>query len=182
MVIGEAARTRAQARESRRWLLGGRPLQEVNEQFHLGILRTVHPSTIHRTLERCTSGRCAFFGLNSVGSRFGSLHPLTSYRLYNTLSIPILLYGAELWTPTKTELIMLEQVHRKILCTIQGLPTRCPSSALNTLLGSDNVASRIRQRKLNFVNSVANLDDNTFTKKLLLARPEDPLAKGVIPS
>ena len=182
MVIGEAARTRAQARESRRWLLGGRPLQEVDEQFHLGILRTVHPSTIHRTLERCTSGRSAFFALNSVGSRFGSLHPLTSYRLYNTLSVPILLYGAELWTPTKTELIMLERVHRKILRTIQGLPTRCPSSALNTMLGSDDVESRIRQRKLNFVNSVANLDNSTLAKKLLLARAEDPLAKGLIPN
>ena len=122
MVIGEAARTRAQAREWRRWLLGGRPLQKVDGQLHLGILRTVHPSIIHHTLERCTSGRSAFFALNSVGSRFGSLHPSTSYRLYNTLSIPILLYGAELWTPTKTELIMLEQVHRKILRTRSPYP------------------------------------------------------------
>ena len=159
MVIGEAARRRAQARVSRRWLLGGRTLQEVDEQFHLGILRIVHPSTIHCTLERCTSGRSAFFALNSVGSRFGSLHPLTSCRLYNTQSI-----------------------HRKILRTIQGLPTSCHSSALNTLLGSDDVASRIRQRKLTFVNSVANLDNNTLAKKLLLARAEDPLAKGLIPN
>ena len=52
------------------------------------ILRTVHPSTIHRTMERCTSGRSTFFALNSVGSRFGSLHPTTSLRLYNSLSIP----------------------------------------------------------------------------------------------
>ena len=77
---------------------------------------------------------------------------------------------------------MLERVHRKILRTIQGLPTRCPSSALNTLLGSDDVVSRIRQRKLNFVNSVANLDNNTLAKKLLLARAEDPQAKGLIPN
>ena len=121
MVVGETARMRDQARESRRWLLEGRPVQEVDEQFHLGILRTVHQSSIQRILERCTSGRSAFFALNSVGSRFGRLHPVTSYRLYNTLSIPILLYGAELWTPTKTELNMLERV---FLRTIQGLPTR----------------------------------------------------------
>ena len=60
MVFGETARTRAQAREWRKWLLGGRPVQEVDEQVHLGILRTVHPSTIHCTMERCTSGRSDF--------------------------------------------------------------------------------------------------------------------------
>ena len=106
MVVGESARTRTQARESRRpvatwWLPGTRSGRTI------GILRTVHPSTIHRTMERCTSGRSTFFALNSVGSCFGSLHPVTSYRLYNSLSIPILLYGAELWTLTKTELNML---------------------------------------------------------------------------
>ena len=77
---------------------------------------------------------------------------------------------------------MVERVHRKILRTIQGLPTRCPSSALNTLLGSDDIASRIKQCKLNFLNSVANLDDSALAKKLLLARVGDPQAKGLIPN
>lgn len=78
MVVSGSARTRAQARETKKWLLGGRPVQEVDEQFYL---RTVHPST---TMERCTSGRSGFF---SVGSRFCSLYPMTSYRLYNSLSL-----------------------------------------------------------------------------------------------
>ena len=134
MVLGETARTRPRARESRKWHLGNEVVKEVDEQHHLGILRTVFTSSIHRSAERCTSARSAFFALNSVGSRFGCLHPLTSYRLYNSLCIPILLYGAELWTLSKVELNMFERIHRKILRTVQGLPTRCHSSSLNSCL------------------------------------------------
>ena len=121
-----------------------------------------------------------FFALNSIGSRFGCLHPLTSYQLYQTLCIPILLYGAEIWTLSKVELNMLERVHRKILRTIQGLSTRCHSSSLNSMLGSSNIESVIFQRKLNFINSIINLD-NSLPKKLLIKRIQDPMAKGLIP-
>lgn len=110
------------------------------------------PST---ELQRCTSARSSFFALNSVGSRFGCLHPLTSYRLYQTLCIPILLYGAEIWTLSKVELNMLERVHQKILRTIQDLPTCCHSSSLTSMLGS------------NFINSIVSLDDSSLPKKLL---------------
>ena len=178
MVLGESAKTRLSARLSRKWYIGQEEISETDEQHHLGILRTVFTSTIHRTSERCTAARSSFFALNSIGSRFGCLHPLTSYRLYQTLCIPILLYGAEIWTLSKAELNMLERVHRNILRTIQGLPTRCHSTSLNHMLGSNNIESMIFQRKLNFVNSIISLDNNSLPKKLLIKRTQDPLAKG----
>ena len=125
MVLGKTAKMRLSAHSSRKWYIGREESSETDEQHHLGILRTVFTSTIHRTSERCTAARSSFFALNSIGSMFGCLHPLTSYRLYQTLCIPILLYGAEIWTLSKVELNMLEQIHRNILHTIQGLPTCC---------------------------------------------------------
>ena len=181
MVLGESAKTRLSARTSRKWYIGQEEISEADEQHHLGILRSVLTSTIHRASERCTAARSSFFALNSIGSRFGCLHPLTSYRLYQTLCIPILLYGAEIWTLSDVELNMLEWVHRKILRTIQGLPTRCHSSSLNSMLGSSNVKSLIFQCKLNFINSIINLDNNSLPKKLLIKRIQDPMAKGLIP-
>ena len=83
--------------------------------------------------------------------------------------------------PTERATSGSTKVELKILSTVNSAKS-CPSSALNTLLGSDDVASRIRQRKLNFVNSVANLDNSTLAKKLFLARAKDPLAKGLIPN
>ena len=61
MMVGETSKTRVRARTSRKWLLGDHNIQEVDEQHHLGILRTVYSTSVHRTTERCTSGRSAFF-------------------------------------------------------------------------------------------------------------------------
>ena len=117
MVFGESNPTRTSARLQRKWYLSGSQIQEADHQCHLGILRSVLNSSIHQTNERCSAARSAFFALNAVGSRFGCLHPITTHRLYSTLYLPILLYGAELWILPKSELQIMEQVHRKILRT-----------------------------------------------------------------
>ena len=92
-----------------------------------------------------------FFALNAVGSRFGCLHPSTSFRLYSSFCIPLLLYGCELWSPTNSEITMLERVHRKILRTIQGLPLRCHSRALQFLMDVPSILSLTHQRELVFL-------------------------------
>ena len=180
MVIGETAATRRKERTIRKRNLGSSTLQEVDEQHHLGILRSVLNSTTSRTNERATAGRSSFFVLNSVGSRFGCLHPLTSLRLYRSLCLPILLYGSELWFLTKTELLFLEQAHRKILRTILGLPLRCPSSSLTTLLGLQSVEDNIKQRMLGFIVSTVNLPSDSLPRKILMARANSSNPKGVV--
>jgi hypothetical protein len=87
MVLGESTKTRLNARSVRKRYIGQDESSETDEQHHLGILCTVFSSTIHQTSERCTSVRSSFFALNSIRSRFGCLHPLTSYRLYQILSL-----------------------------------------------------------------------------------------------
>ena len=130
LVIGESPASRARLRPSRQWLIGNDTIPEKHSYHHLGILRSVTSSSLPRTSERCSSCRSAFFSLNIIGPRAGCLHPLTSLRLYKTFCIPILLYGCELWSPTQTELILLERTHRKILRTISGMPIRCKSITL----------------------------------------------------
>ena len=60
MVFGESTCSRRKARADRRWRLGDSVLKEVDEQHHLGILRSVFNSSVARTNERATSGRSTF--------------------------------------------------------------------------------------------------------------------------
>ena len=177
MVFGESRTTHA--RSSRKWYLGNEEVEEADEVHHLGILRMFSLSTISRTTEQSTIGRSAFFALNSVGSRFGCLHPVTSHRLYSTLCLPIMLYGSELWSLTNTDLNILERTHRKILRAIQGLPTRCPTTALQSLIGSCSISSFISQRQLAFINSIINMQASDLPKQILEVRIANPNAKGI---
>ena len=119
--------------------------------------------------------------LNSIGKVWVP-SPIDILLAVSNLVHPKTSFGAKIWTLSKIELNMLKQVHRNnILRTIQGLPMRCHSSSLNYMLGSSNNESMIFQCKLNFINSIISLDNNSLPKKLLINRIRDPLAKGLIP-
>ena len=163
-------------RDSRKWFIGPScQVKEADEVRHLGILHSVHVTTVHRTNDRASPGRSAFFGLNALSARCGCLHPLTGYKLFSSLCLPIMLLSSEVWCITETELLFLERVHRKILCTILGSPVTCPLLALNFMMGSLDDSSLISQRKLSFVYSIVNLSDNNIAKRVVCAR----IAAGV---
>ena len=77
-----------------------------------------HPN---RTLQHINLGRSSFFALNRAETRFRCRHLITALRLYASIALPRMLFGAEIWCPTNIELEMFERAHRKILTTIQGL-------------------------------------------------------------
>ena len=179
MVLGETSCTRKSARSTRNWTIGDEVLKEVDEQHHLFIHRTAFNSTIRCTNERATAGRSTFYALNSLsGIPFWTVHPLTSLKLYQALCLPLFLYKSELWTLTKMELLSLERVHRRILRTVQGLPIRCHSASLTTLLGVQDIQTLVQQRQLNFMVSAANLDPDSLPRKLLY-RSVSSTAKGI---
>ena len=130
--------------------------------------------------ERCSAGRSSFFMMNAVGSRFGCLHLLTSLRLYSTTCVPLMLYGSELWCPTRSEILMLERVHRKILRTIQGLPVRCHHLALQTLVGQPSILTLIHQRLLSFAQSFSDLPHDPLPSEVLFARLSSSPQKGLL--
>ena len=76
---------------------------------------------------------------------------------------------------------MLERVHRKILRTIQGLPLRCPSKALQCSLGVPSISSLIHQRQLNFLHSFSTLPVHSLPRVIFLKRLSCSPQKGIIP-
>ena len=181
LVLGESPLSRRTARAKQHWYIQGFAVQEQDNQKHLDILQSVSFSTVTRTVERCSAGRSAFYALNAIGSRFGCLHPLTSFHLYCSLCIPIMLYGCELWSVTETEISILERVHHKILRTIQGLPSRCRTSAVHSLLGATCIYDVIQQRQLTFVNSFSAMASDALPRMIFSARVQSTANKGSIP-
>ena len=114
---------------ARSWYLGNEEMEEADDVHHL--LRMVSLS--------CTTELGEVHSLHSTSWGLGLgaytvLDPIDS-----TLCLLIMLYGSELWSLTNTELNIFERTHRKILRTIQGLPTRCPTTALQSLIGSRSI-------------------------------------------
>ncbi len=71
-----------------------------------------------------------------------------------------------------------------LIRTIQGLPTsyRCPSIALNCLLGIVPVSKSIDSRKLNFLFSILNLNPSSLARIILLERLADHSPSSIIHS
>ena len=78
LVFGESPTSRQQNRSVRKWLVHNSIIPECDVQRHLGVVRSVHPSSVLRTVEHYSAGRSTFFALNTVGSHFGCLHPTGS--------------------------------------------------------------------------------------------------------
>ena len=101
LVFGESGKSRADMRAIRQWKIGD---AFIGERDHLGILWSVSDSTIGHVFVMTTLARSAFYAIQSVGPRFGLLHPLTSLKLFRAYSLCILSYVLEVLSPTMTEL------------------------------------------------------------------------------
>ena len=115
--------------------------------------------------------KCYSLDEQTIGrDRFGGLHPITALQLYTSIALPRMLYGAEIWCITNTELKMFERAHRRILRTIQGLPIRCPKESIGTLLGCSTISDLITYKKLSFLISNAALPPTALPGQVLQCR------------
>ena len=110
------------------------------------------------------------FALQTVGPRFGCLHPCTSLMLYKSISFPCLHFGLDVLSPTKSEEVMLERAQLAILKIILGLPARAPSITIHYLLGTLPIHLIVYQKHLCFLHSLLSLPNNAAPKSIFLLR------------
>ena len=180
LVVSESRVSRRTGRLLRSWHIGNDTISESDTVKHLGILLTVSGSSLSHTLKSISSARSVFYAIQSVSPRFGSLHPLTSLRLFKAYSLCILKFGYDVLFPTRSELLMLDRSQLAILKSILGLPYRTSSIAIHTLLGTLPMSAEIIRSRLSFLLRILLLSDLATSKAILLYRFSHPLNRSFV--
>ena len=78
------------------------------------------------------------------------MNPMVYIKFWRQACIPALLFGAELWTVTKSGLEKLERCQRWFLKKLFHLPDFVDSLLLNIISGLPTVGSLLHQKKQKF--------------------------------
>lgn len=93
------------------------------------------------------------------------MNPLVLVRLYNSIVLPSMLYGCELWNNMKaTDYAALNRAQHFIVKDIINVKTRTRSDMCQSLVGLRPIVSTIEKRKLYFLHKLCTLSDCYLTK------------------
>jgi hypothetical protein len=126
---------------------------------------------MERTLNACRSLRGTVMSMLRTGVHPAILNPLVCAKIIRQVCYPKTLYGCELWGElSKTETLMLEQTHRYICKTTQGLPKLTRSDMCLPLIGWYTINAFISERKLLFFGRICNLPQTAISFRILIRR------------
>ncbi|XP_054085666.1 LINE-1 retrotransposable element ORF2 protein isoform X1 [Zeugodacus cucurbitae] len=126
---------------------------------------------------RITLANRCYFGLSrQLNSKV--LSRRTKIKLYKSLIIPVLLYGAEAWTMSTSDETTLGVFERKILRKIYGPQNigngeyrRRWNDELYELYDDIDIVQRIKRQRLRWLGHVVRMDENTPALKVFDAVP-----------
>ncbi len=150
-------------------VLGGAKLQVVTGHIHVGVpLYTCPKAEKDIVQQRTKACRRKFYAIEGISGPMVRLPPLTLSKLYNTVCIPAMCYGAEVWTPSDKSLQEMEKAHGQIGRSIQGLPPNASSPASHALLGWRSVEAIFDLAKLMWVLRLLCASSTSLYNKLAL--------------
>ena len=106
------------------------------------------------------------------------LSQTTKLKLYNTLIVPVLIYGAEACTLTDSDKRMLDMFETKVLRTIyspvcvDGEWRTRYNHELYSLYKDDQVTKKIRVQRLRWLGHLARIYDDYVAKRVFERNPE----------
>ena len=161
-------------REKMSWKLGDSNIDEVEETTHIGLTRN---SNLKNSIgDRIQKGRRCMYGLLGAGLHGkNGVNPIVSHKLYTTFSRPRIIYGLEVLNLLEGEKAELDRYERKFLKQIQGLPDRCPSVAVYTLLGTTPITAHIEKNALTTFFNIAShpeFMEHTIARRQLVMKDE----------
>jgi len=123
--------------------------------------------------------RLAFTRLQNIW-RSGRFSQKTKLRILNSNVLAVLLYGAEMWRVTTTDLNKLDVFHRT--CLRRGMrrfwPNHLSNKELYEATGSKPVSALIRVRRLRWIGHVLRTSPGNISRTALTWAPEGKRRRG----
>jgi len=167
-VVVQGTRAVVEQARGQQWRLGQHSITTVDEYKYLGVeigkpLRAGLYTTFSKRLIRTALMRMR--DLHVSGCRMDQLDPRCSAKLWLTLVRPILEYGAETWTPNKTQADAFERTQTKFARTVLGCCSSTATVFVNSELGFRSLSARRDVLRL------------LFWRRLCAAAPERLLSR-----
>ena len=159
--------------------IDGLEVEDVNSFIYLGA--TVHGAGgSHEDITRRLSiARRAYATLNPIWrSKTYSKH--TKLRIFKSCVISILLYGAEMWRVTSTDMERLDVFHRKCLRRILGIfwPHTISNRELYERTGEDPISETLKVRRWRWIGHVLRREKDNNCRVALTWPPEGRRKRG----
>ena len=126
------------------------------------------------TARIAAANRCYYSLQNTLGRR--SISTKTKLKIYSTIIKPIVLYGCEAWTLTKSREQRLYVFENSVLRKIFGAVfdneeqawRRRHNNELREMPGQLNIVDVIRSRRLQYAGHVARMEEGRIPKKVMV--------------
>ena len=136
--------------------LGDTPLELVDTQLHLGIVRTADGkanATVEKNIKTARRTSYALMGAGLHG--LNGLHPSACMKIWDTYVLPILTYGLDVLRLTATNTLDMERVRLNALKRYQNLPTRTATEGVYILSGALPIEAILDRQMLTLLGNVA---------------------------
>lgn len=149
--------------------LGENVVEITDRANHLGVPVYTSEKCENAVIDdRIRACRKCFYMLEGIGSGGRGFDPLTLSKLYQTVCLPKLLYGIEIWSVTDKSIDRLEQLQHEIGRKIQRLPPLSAHPVNYVLLGWRSIRECIAVRRLLFLVELLRLPLDLLITQLTL--------------
>ena len=153
---------------------GGEQVEEVEQFCYLGSVITNDSSCDKEIKTRLGKANTTFGRLTNIW-RNKSLNVKVKVRLYDSLVLSTLKYGAETWSMTAANMKKLEAAHHKWLRRILGITWRdmVTNEEVRKRTGMGKIEDTLRKSRLRWFGHMHRTDTNRLPKQVLHWTPRE---------
>ncbi len=132
--------------------IGTNKVQCVEGTLHVGVPLCVNrKAEVTLVADRITACRRKFYAIKGISSAAIRMPTHIVSRLYMSICVPKLTYGAEVWTPSDANMHDMEKFHQQMGRQIQGLSPTASGPTSYSPLGWDSIEALFDMAKLMYL-------------------------------